>query len=92
MESLREQVVKLHQEMKTKEQRNILAIERMKKQLEESNKKNEELLKESKLMEKLRVKNIPTYTNIHKSKIKNKISGNINTIPVKNNTNSSNNS
>lgn len=58
IETLKEQVLKLQDEMKSKDNRNRLAMDRMRKQLEESNKKNEDLQKEIKIMEELRIKNL----------------------------------
>jgi centromere protein J len=55
---LKEQVLKQQEEMKAKENRNKLANERTKKQLEDALKKNEELQKEIKFMEELRVRNM----------------------------------
>lgn len=58
MENLKEQNLKLQEEMKAKDQRNKLAMERLKKQLEEANKKNDDLNKEIKFMEEMRLKSL----------------------------------
>jgi centromere protein J len=96
IEQLKEQVIKLQEEMKARDNRNKLAMERTKKQLEDSNKKNEELQKELKLMEELRVKNLLTNgTSSSKSKPKvnttsaNTVGNNINSSINVNNINTS---
>jgi centromere protein J len=71
IESLKEQVVKLQEEMKSKDQRNKLALDRVRKQLEESTKRNEELQKELRMMEELRVKNMSTTRDKSKPKTQN---------------------
>lgn len=58
IDNLKEQNLKLQEEMKAKDQRNKLAMDRLKKQLEEANKKNEDLQKEIKFMEEFRLKNM----------------------------------
>jgi len=61
---LKEQVLKLQEEMKAKENRNKLANERTKKLLEDALKKNEELQKEIKFMEELRARNMLNRTSV----------------------------
>ena len=53
IDNLKEQIMKLQEEMKSKEQRNKLAMDRLKRQLEESNKKNENLRAEIKIYENI---------------------------------------
>jgi centromere protein J len=78
IESLKEQLVKLQDDMKAKDQRNKLAMDRLKKQLEDTTKKNEELQKELKIMEEQRIKNMPSANSRDKSKGKNLSSSNLN--------------
>lgn len=58
IEALKEQIAKLQEEMKIKDQRNKLTIDKLKKQLDEMNKKNEALQNEIKQYEEMRIKNL----------------------------------
>ena len=68
--------MKLQEEMRMKDQRNKLAMDRLKRQLEEANKKNESLQNEIKIYEEMR---------INKNNSSNKLSEKIKNINNKNN-------
>ncbi|MCQ2820344.1 MAG: hypothetical protein MJ252_24010, partial [archaeon] len=57
IDALKEQVMKLQEEMRSKEQRNKLVLERLKKQLEDAQKKNTDLKNEIKVYEDLKTNN-----------------------------------
>ena len=58
IESLRGQLNKLQDEIKLKEQRSRIAIDKIKKQLDETNKNNEALSEKIKYYEDMRIKNM----------------------------------
>ena len=58
IESLKQQIIKLTEDTKKKETTNKLAIDRLRKQLDESNNKMAELSKELKNLEEMRLKNM----------------------------------
>jgi centromere protein J len=80
IEKLNQQVVELQEEMKKRDKRNKLALERTNKLLEESKTRNDDLQKELRVMEELRIKNLPTAgSNSSKSKPRvNTTSNNVN--------------
>ena len=82
IENLNKQILALKEEMKLKDNRNRINETRLKKQVEELKLKNEELGKELRLMEELRIKQLAEIKNQHLN------TSNINT----NNTNTNNNS
>jgi centromere protein J len=61
IESLKQQIQKITEESKKKETTNKLAIERLKRQLDEANNKVSELSKELKNLEELRLKSLGKY-------------------------------
>jgi centromere protein J len=58
IELLRGQLSKLHDEMRIKQQKNRIAIEKIKKQLDETNRNNEALSEKIKYYENMRIKNM----------------------------------
>ena len=60
--------MKLQEEMRMKDQRNKLAMDRLKRQLEEANKKNESLQNEIKIYEEMRIKGMQENHNVLKNK------------------------
>ena len=73
IDNLKEQIMKVQEEMKSKDQRNKLAMDRLKRQLEESIKKNENLKIEIKYYEdKMNEKGINANNINNKNTIMNK--------------------
>ena len=58
IDSLKEQITKLQEELKMKDQKHKAAMDRMKRQLDEVTKKNELLQNEIKQYEEIRIQNM----------------------------------